>query len=175
MDVSQNAAANPAPETAAKAVGGRHFWTIGRKITVGFILAIVAGYAATVGLQVTSQRHDELAIAEQQASVKTGMLANAMRVGVYGRDGSSTEDEYKPIAEAPGSTLAGVRVYASDNTPIIGYDNPHLPKYDFTNIDAAIKGFTEFTVTYQASVDEPLPLFRRARTEGGAVQSKEAA
>lgn len=43
------------------------------------------------------------------------------------------------------------------------------------NIDDAIKGFTEFTVTYQASVDEPLPLFRRARTEGGAVQSKEAA
>ncbi len=42
------------------------------------------------------------------------------------------------------------------------------------NIDDAIKGFTEFTVTYQASVDEPLPLFRRARAEVGA-QSKEAA
>lgn len=33
------------------------------------------------------------------------------------------------------------------------------------NIDDAIKGFTEFTVTYQASVDEPLPLFRRNRAE----------
>ena len=43
------------------------------------------------------------------------------------------------------------------------------------NIDDAIKGFTEFTVTYQASVDEPLPLFRRARTEGGAVQPKATA
>ncbi|SOZ35860.1 DUF934 domain-containing protein [Cupriavidus neocaledonicus] len=42
------------------------------------------------------------------------------------------------------------------------------------NIDDAIKGFTEFTVTYQASVDEPLPLFRRARAEVGA-QPKEAA
>ncbi len=42
------------------------------------------------------------------------------------------------------------------------------------NIDDAIKGFTEFTVTYQASVDEPLPLFRRARAEVGA-QSQEAA
>ncbi len=42
------------------------------------------------------------------------------------------------------------------------------------NIDDAIKGFTEFTVTYQASVDEPLPLFRRARAEAGA-QPKEAA
>ncbi|MCY1363050.1 hypothetical protein D9M69_497930 [compost metagenome] len=41
--------------------------------------------------------------------------------------------------------------------------------------DDAIKGFTEFTVTYQASVDEPLPLFRRARTEGGAVQPKATA
>ena len=40
------------------------------------------------------------------------------------------------------------------------------------NIDDALKGFTEFTVAYQASVDEPLPLFRRARAEvtahGGA-------
>ncbi|PVY81608.1 uncharacterized protein (DUF934 family) [Cupriavidus alkaliphilus] len=43
------------------------------------------------------------------------------------------------------------------------------------SIDDAIKGFTEFTVTYQASVDEPLPLFRRARTEGGAVQPKATA
>ncbi|MFJ4289160.1 DUF934 domain-containing protein [Cupriavidus sp. NPDC089707] len=43
------------------------------------------------------------------------------------------------------------------------------------NIEDAIKGFTEFTVTYQASVDEPLPLFRRARTEGGAVQPKATA
>jgi uncharacterized protein (DUF934 family) len=42
------------------------------------------------------------------------------------------------------------------------------------NIDDAIKGFTEFTVTYQASVDEPLPLFRRARAEVGA-QAKETA
>ncbi|MGO4280085.1 MULTISPECIES: DUF934 domain-containing protein [Cupriavidus] len=33
------------------------------------------------------------------------------------------------------------------------------------NIDDAIKGFTEFTVAYQASVDEPLPLFRRNRAE----------
>lgn len=33
------------------------------------------------------------------------------------------------------------------------------------NIEDAIKGFTEFTVAYQASVDEPLPLFRRARAE----------
>ncbi len=39
------------------------------------------------------------------------------------------------------------------------------------NIDDAIKGFTEFTVTYQASVDEPLPLFRRARAEVGAGES----
>jgi uncharacterized protein (DUF934 family) len=42
------------------------------------------------------------------------------------------------------------------------------------SIDDAIKGFTEFTVTYQASVDEPLPLFRRARAEVGA-QAKETA
>jgi len=33
------------------------------------------------------------------------------------------------------------------------------------NIDDALKGFTEFTVAYQASVDEPLPLFRRARAD----------
>ena len=33
------------------------------------------------------------------------------------------------------------------------------------NIEDAIKGFTEFTVAYQASVDEPLPLFRRARAD----------
>ncbi|WP_454764774.1 DUF934 domain-containing protein [Cupriavidus campinensis] len=33
------------------------------------------------------------------------------------------------------------------------------------DIDDAIKGFTEFTVAYQASVDEPLPLFRRNRAE----------
>lgn len=31
------------------------------------------------------------------------------------------------------------------------------------SIDDALKGFTEFTVAYQASVDEPLPLFRRDR------------
>lgn len=30
------------------------------------------------------------------------------------------------------------------------------------NIEDALKGFSEFTVTYQSSVDEPLPLFRRA-------------
>jgi uncharacterized protein (DUF934 family) len=36
------------------------------------------------------------------------------------------------------------------------------------NIEDAIKGFTEFTVTYQASVDEPLPLFRRARGDAAA-------
>ncbi|AQV95387.1 oxidoreductase [Cupriavidus necator] len=42
------------------------------------------------------------------------------------------------------------------------------------SIDDAIKGFTEFTVAYQASVDEPLPLFRRARAEVGA-QAKETA
>lgn len=33
------------------------------------------------------------------------------------------------------------------------------------NIEDAIKGFSEFTVAYQAAVDEPLPLFRRARAE----------
>jgi len=33
------------------------------------------------------------------------------------------------------------------------------------NIEDAIKGFSEFTVAYQSSVDEPLPLFRRARLE----------
>lgn len=43
------------------------------------------------------------------------------------------------------------------------------------NIEDAIKGFTEFTVAYQASVDEPLPLFRRARAEVGTAQSKETA
>ncbi|CAG9177426.1 DUF934 domain-containing protein [Cupriavidus respiraculi] len=37
------------------------------------------------------------------------------------------------------------------------------------NIEDAIKGFTEFTVTYQASVDEPLPLFRRARAADAAA------
>jgi len=36
------------------------------------------------------------------------------------------------------------------------------------DIDDAIKGFTEFTVAYQASVDEPLPLFRRNRAEVSA-------
>ncbi|MEM5276539.1 DUF934 domain-containing protein [Cupriavidus taiwanensis] len=43
------------------------------------------------------------------------------------------------------------------------------------SIDDAIKGFTEFTVTYQASVDEPLPLFRRARAEDAAAQPKATA
>ena len=35
---------------------------------------------------------------------------------------------------------------------------------------AALKGFTEFTVDYQASVDEPLPLFRRERIAPEAVE-----
>ncbi|SDC24639.1 Uncharacterized conserved protein, DUF934 family [Cupriavidus sp. YR651] len=43
------------------------------------------------------------------------------------------------------------------------------------NIDDAIKGFTEFTVAYQASVDEPLPLFRRARADVTAGSTRGAA
>ncbi len=42
------------------------------------------------------------------------------------------------------------------------------------NIDDAIKGFTEFTVAYQASVDEPLPLFRRARADVTGTQKETA-
>lgn len=42
------------------------------------------------------------------------------------------------------------------------------------NIEDAIKGFTEFTVAYQASVDEPLPLFRRARAEVTGTQKESA-
>lgn len=38
------------------------------------------------------------------------------------------------------------------------------------NIEDAIKGFSEFTVAYQSSVDEPLPLFRRARLEAAGVK-----
>ena len=40
------------------------------------------------------------------------------------------------------------------------------------SVDDALKGFTEFTVAYRASVDEPLPLFRRARAEAGIVHKE---
>lgn len=38
------------------------------------------------------------------------------------------------------------------------------------NIEDALKGFSELTVQYQGTLDEPLPLFRRARTVAGAQE-----
>ncbi len=38
------------------------------------------------------------------------------------------------------------------------------------NIDDALKGFSELSVQYQGTLDEPLPLFRRARAAAGAQE-----
>lgn len=51
----------------------------------------------------------------------------------------------------------------------VGFD-AFAPRPD-RNIQDALKGLTDFSVVYQASVDEKMPLFRRVQRNGHAAES----
>ncbi len=109
---------------------GRGFWTIGRRVTACFMVAVVVGFALIVGLSARMQMAEAVRVATNDARVKTEMLANAVRVGVIARDGNAVEAEFLPLAKSDAVELASLRaVHAKDGT-VTDYRNPDHPAFD---------------------------------------------
>ncbi|MCW2244554.1 methyl-accepting chemotaxis protein [Azospirillum fermentarium] len=99
-------------------------------MTVCFMAAVVVGFALIVGLSANMQMAEAVRVATNDAKVKTEMLANAVRVGVVGRDGNAVEAEFIPLAKSDAVELASLRaVHAKDGT-ITDYRNPAHPAFD---------------------------------------------
>ncbi|WP_244434129.1 methyl-accepting chemotaxis protein [Azospirillum sp. B506] len=117
----------------------RRFWSVGRKVTVAFVAAIVGGFIVIMGLQAKMQYDDAVRLATHDARVKTDMLANATKTSFVAGDGASIETEFMPLADSSEVQLASLRA-ASSSATLADYSNPRFAKYDLTADRDLIEG-----------------------------------
>ncbi len=121
----------------------RHFWTIGRKVTVAFVAAIVGGFVVIMGLQASMQYDDTVRLATHEARVKTDMLANATKTSFVASDGASIETEFMPLANSNEVQLTTLRAVAPSGV-LAEFTNPRFAAYDLAEdkdlIDAVLAG-----------------------------------
>ncbi|MFY8105958.1 MAG: methyl-accepting chemotaxis protein [Elstera sp.] len=97
------------------------FWTLTRKVAVMLTLAVLLSFAALIALQIRATQESLLETLRQEATIKSEMLAVAVRTAVAGSDGAGAEAEYLPLAKRPDSTLASVAAFDLDGKVIIDY------------------------------------------------------
>ncbi|CAO3428127.1 methyl-accepting chemotaxis protein [Azospirillum doebereinerae] len=121
----------------------RHFWTIGRKVTAAFVVAIVGGFVVIMGLQAKMQYDDTVRLATHDARVKTDMLANATKTSFVANDGASIETEFMPLADSTEVQLASLKA-AAPGSVLADYSNARFLKYDLSAdkdlIEAVLSG-----------------------------------
>ncbi len=123
------------------------FWTIGKKVTFGFVIAILVGFGVIIAVQALQQRSHFVDLARADAQIKTEMLATAVRIGISGSDEGTVLAEFQKLADAPESTLAALRGIKGSEEIVIDYDNPKLTAYDFTNRADLVKSVLETSQT----------------------------
>ncbi|WP_395826385.1 methyl-accepting chemotaxis protein [Elstera sp.] len=97
------------------------FWTLTRKVAVMLTLAVLLSFAALIALQIRATQASLLETLRQEATIKSEMLAVAVRTAIAGGDGAGAEAEYLPLAKRPDSTLASVAAFDLDGKVIIEY------------------------------------------------------
>ncbi|AWK90082.1 methyl-accepting chemotaxis protein (plasmid) [Azospirillum thermophilum] len=122
----------------------RQFWTVGRKVTAAFVVAIVGGFIAIMGLQASMQYDDAVRLAAHDARVKTDMIANAVRIGFVGNDGNAIEQEFLPLAGSEEVQLTSVRAVTKAEV-LLNYANQRFAAYDL----AADKDMTDAVLAGQ--------------------------
>ena len=119
------------------------FWTVGRKITALFFVAVIGGFAVMMALQATLQRQSAERLAENDAQVKTFMMANAARVAFMAIDGAAIEQELLPLANSNDIDIASIKAITSTDT-LVDYSNPRFEKVDLSTdkdmADAVLAG-----------------------------------
>jgi methyl-accepting chemotaxis protein len=99
----------------------KSFWTLTRKVAVMLTLAVLLSFAALIALQIRATQASLLETLRQEATIKSEMLAVAVRTAVAGGDGAGAEAEYLPLAKRSDSTLASVAAFDLDGKVIIEY------------------------------------------------------
>ncbi len=97
------------------------FWTLTRKVAVMLTLAVLLSFAALIALQIRATQASLLETLRSEATIKSEMLAVAVRTAIAGGDGAGVEAEYLPLAKRPDSTLASVAAFDLDGKIIIDY------------------------------------------------------
>lgn len=115
------------------------FWTLTRKVAVMLALAVLLSFAALIALQLRTTQASLLETLRQEATIKSEMLAVAVRTAVAGGDGAGVEAEYLPLAKRPDSTLASVAAFDLDGKTIIDYhdETKRLKPYPIDTVFAA--------------------------------------
>ncbi|KJV08848.1 hypothetical protein VZ95_15120 [Elstera litoralis] len=75
------------------------FWTLTRKVAVMLTLAVLLSFAGLIALQIRATQVSLLETLRQEATIKSEMLAVAVRTAVAGGDGAGVEAEYLPLAK----------------------------------------------------------------------------
>jgi methyl-accepting chemotaxis protein len=101
--------------------GMTSFWTLTRKVAVMLTLAVLLSFAALIALQIRATQASLLETLRLEATIKSEMLAVAVRTAITGGDGAGVEAEYLPLAKRPDSTLASVAAFDLDGKTIIDY------------------------------------------------------
>ncbi len=97
------------------------FWTLTRKVAVMLTLAVLLSFAVLIALQIRATQASLLETLRLEATIKSEMLAVAVRTAIAGGDGAGVEAEYLPLAKRPDSTLASVAAFDLDGKTIIDY------------------------------------------------------
>lgn len=162
--------------TAALGTGGHgmtSFWTLTRKVAVMLTLAVLVSFSVLIALQVRATRDNLLETLRQEATIKSEMLAVAVRTAVAGGDGAGVEAEYMPLAKRPDSTLASVAAFDIDGKVIIQYDDEskRLPPYPVDKTFAeALPTLKEFRSAVLVTADHMVIVSPVTSRRGDAVR-----
>jgi methyl-accepting chemotaxis protein len=162
-------------EEPSKPARSRGFWTIGKKVTFGFVIAILVGFGAIIAVQALQQRSHLVDLARADAQVKTEMLATAVRIGISAGDEGTVLAEFQKLADAPDTNLSALRGVKGTGQVVIDYDNPKLRAYDFDKREDMVAAVLEtgeaqvFTDRWHLLVAAPVTNVRGTKVTGALL------
>lgn len=131
-EFNQEAAAAPRPTVLrTHRFWTRAFWTVRRKVSAAFVIAIGGGFIVIMTLQASMQYEDIVRLASRDAKVKAEVLANAIRIGIASNDGAAVETEFMPLANSNDVQLTSLRAVTSLGI-LVDYHNPRFKEYDLS-------------------------------------------
>ncbi len=113
--------------------------SIGKKLTLAAVAAIVVGFALVIGIQVVSETGRLHAFASSsnvdQSVLLSAQVSGAIRFG----QPEVIEDAYKTLVEGEKSTVASIITVSKSGKPVTSYKSETLPEASAEAMDALAK------------------------------------
>ena len=123
--------ASNAGDVASPAEGRRGWWTIGRKITIGIAVPVLIGLAVIISLSIVSQTNGMRELQTNADVQITRLMALQMGAAVRFKQAAALDAAFRPQADAPDTTLAGLRILDAEGEVLAAYDSDQLMRYAF--------------------------------------------